>query len=189
MEKFEVTHEEKLLILKRRELFSKRQKRGVVHAKDRNVSEQKPQKQVPKNSAHRGRITDPKHEMHWFEKEIFAKISNLEHAAEHKKISTILNMPIQHSSRDRVYHSLCHLDVLWTEERLPLHYKRKYEEFKKKYGIGETNLYPDIVKDYPKENCPEVKNKRPWNPELYKDIESKEKFDPKKSYIYKPKAA
>lgn len=186
---FQVTQEEKDLLLKRRELFEKRKKNGIV------VVEKRKQKQPVTNPAvaaasgskcapHHGRVTDPSHEMHWFETLVFANITNMEHQKEHRNILELLKMPVQASNRDRVYHQLCHLDVLWSTYRLPLHLKRRYEEYKKKYNIDDTNMHPDLKEsnvEYPK-----PQNKRPWDEKLYEKIESIEKFDPHREYRYEP---
>ena len=180
----QLSQEEIDLILKRRELTVKRQARGPVSAVNRVVEEVKP---VPKKADGdvNGRITDPGHPMHWFESQVFSRIGNLDHEKEHDKIWTLLKMPIQSSSRSRIFHSLCHLDVLWTEGRLPLHYKRKYEQYKKDNGIGEDNLFPESKVEGETYAVPQ--NKRPWNPEQYAHIESNEIFNPKRTYKYEAK--
>lgn len=122
---------------------------------------------------HKGRLT-PGHPMYWFEENVFRKISNMRHQAEHKKIKDLLGMPVQTNSRDRVYHALCHLDVLWTEGNLPVNYKAKYEEYKKEQGIGDDNIHPAHKK--PGVVYPTPKNKKPWNPEEYKGYDENEVF-------------
>ena len=178
----QLSQEEIDLILKRRELTTKRQARGPVSASNRVVEEVKP---AQKPQITLGRITDPSHPLHFFEKEIFAKIGNLDHEKEHHKIWDVLGMPIQASSRSREYHAICHLDVLWQEERLPLHYKRKYEEYKKQNEIDDTNLHPSLKVSGETYAAP--RNKRPWNPEQYTHIESNEIFNPKRTYKYEAK--
>lgn len=126
---------------------------------------------------HKGRLT-PGHPMYWFEENVFRKITNMEHQAEHKKIKDILGMPVQTNSRDRVYHALCHLDVLWTEGRLPIGYKHRYEEYKKEQGIGDDNIHPAHKKKGVVYPVP--KNKRPWNPEDYQDYDETQEFTGKK---------
>lgn len=185
MENFIITEDEKALILKRRELFKKRQENGIVAVQKQSAQTNNPAVAAATGSkctAHQGRVTDPNHEMHWFEQEIFAKIGNMDHQKEHRKILDLLKMPVQASNKDRIFHQLCHLDVLWTEKRLPLHYKRRYEAYKKKYNIDDTNLHPDLKEPGIEYKRPQ--NKRPWNPELYKNIESNEKFDPHRIYEY-----
>lgn len=177
---FEITEDEKLLLLKRRELFEKRQKRGALKVQHQNnqplTGHCKPE------VVHQGRMTDPDHPMHWFEKEIFSQISNMEHQAEHAKIGELLKMPVQTSSRDRVYHALCHLDVLWAEGRLPIRYKHRYEEYKKKHKIDTDNIHPSHKTEGTK--YPEPQNKRDWNPEDYQEYSKTEKFVPTKIYEY-----
>lgn len=115
---------------------------------------------------HKGRLT-PGHPMFWFEDNVFKNITNDRHGEEHAKIKRLLEIPVQTNSRDRVYHALSHLDVLWTEGNLPVSYKAKYEEFKTKEGIGDDNVHPAHKKKgvvYPV-----AKNKRPWSLEEYKD--------------------
>ena len=177
----QLSQEEIDLILKRRELTVKRQARGPVSAVNRVVEEVKP---APKKAVGdvNGRITDPSHPLHFFESQIFSKLGNVEHEKEHHKIWEVLKMPIQASNRSRVYHATCHLDLLWQEHRLPLHYKRRYEEYKKQNGIDDTNLFLDSK--VPGETYPTPFNKRPWEPEKYAHIKSNEVFNPKKLYTY-----
>ena len=173
-------------------------KRAAEDAKERGivkVNAGAPQRasQAPQNApqtghcdpckVHRGRLTNPDHPLHWFEKEIFAKIGNMNHQGEHAKIVNILKMPVQASSRDRCYHALCHLDVLWTEKKLPLKYKRKYEAYKEETKIGDDNVHPDHKTDDAK--FPEAQNKREWNPEDYEGVESNETFKVGTVYEYK----
>lgn len=126
---------------------------------------------------HKGRLT-PGHPMYWFEENVFRKITNMEHQAEHKKIGSLLSMPVQTNSRDRVYHALCHLDVLWTEGRLPIAYKKRYEDYKKEQGIGHDNIHPSHKKEG--RVYPLPKNKKEWDEDKYKDFDENEVFTGKK---------
>lgn len=177
MEKLELTEEEIKLIKTRRLLRSQRvvssQEEGEkALRKDSEASEKKLEQNRPPGwdnhcdpcRVHKGRLTD-KHPMYWFEDSVFKKIPNQRHKAEHKKITEILGMPVQTNSRDRVYHALCHLDVLWTEGNLPISFKKKYEDYKKEQGIGDDNIHPAHKKEGVVYPVP--KNKKPWNEEDY----------------------
>lgn len=122
---------------------------------------------------HKGRLT-PGHPMYWFEENVFRNISNKRHQEEHSKIKDLLKMPVQTNSRDRVYHALCHLDVLWTEGNLPVSYKAAYEKYKQQQGIGDDNIHPSHKK--PGVVYPAPKNKRPWDAEEYVDYDKDEVF-------------
>lgn len=122
---------------------------------------------------HKGRLTEG-HPFHFFETDIFKRISNMEHQAEHKKISTVLGLPVQNANRDRVYHLLSHMDVLWYENRLPLKYKKLQEDLKKEHGVGPDNIpsgqkKKGVIYKLPKVKLPE------WNEDLY-DIDMSEEF-------------
>ena len=122
---------------------------------------------------HKGRLT-PGHPMYWFEENVFRNISNKLHQEQHKKIKEILGMPVQANSRDRMYHTLCHMDVLWTEGKLPVSYKKKYEDFKKKENIGDDNIHPAHKK--PGVEYPVATGKRPWTEEDMKNYDENEVF-------------
>ena len=187
-----LTDEERILILNRRKLQKERALRRNSAPKNQAKAAPVQQKQEPKqpngwdahkepDRIHRGRLTED-HPLGWFEPEIFRKIGNMEHKAEHKKIPELLKMPIQTKSRDRVYHALCHLDVLWTEAHLPLKYKHKYEEYKKEHSIGDDNIHPSHKKEG--EKYPVAQNKRPWSAEDHSEFNDKEKFIVGKVYKY-----
>lgn len=192
MEDLVLTAEERELILKRRSLLAKRQN-GQIQKKEqpqkRNTDDVILGKNRPKGwddhcdpeKVHKGRLTAD-HPMGWFEPEIFKHISNKEHQAEHRKIREVLGMPVQNKYKDRIYHALCHLDVLWTEGRLPVRYKHKYEEYKKQNNIGDDNVHPAHKEEGVNYKLP--KDKRPWNPEDYQDFDPQEKFDPNHVYDY-----
>ena len=182
MEDFKITQEEKALILKRRELFEKRKQGGIVAVQKQTTNPATAAANGSKCAPHQGRVTDPSHEMHWFEQEIFSQIGNMNHQKEHRKILEVIKMPVQSATRDRIFHQLCHLDVLWKEGRLPVKYKHKYEEYKKKYNIDDTNLHPDLKEEG--REYPTPFEKRAWNPEDYQDYDKNEKFIPTKVYDY-----
>ena len=171
-----LSSEETALILTRRELIEKRKASDVGQptnpAQKASSEAPRPKKQPSQNRPagwdnhcdpcriHKGRLTEG-HPMHWFEEKVFRKIPNMGHQVEHKKISELLGMPVQTNSRDRVYHALCHLDVLWAEDKLPVAYKKRYEDYKVEHKIGADNIHPDHKMDgvqYPIPN-----NIRPWN--------------------------
>jgi hypothetical protein len=191
-EELKLTEEEIRLILNRRKLLERRVERRSAPQNPVNaVSAPQPPKEqkedviLGKNRPpgwdshteperiHKGRLTEG-HPMHWFETNVFKKISNMRHQAEHKKIMKLLGMPVQTQSKDRVYHALCHLDVLWTEGNLPVSYKHRYEAFKAEQGIGDDNIHPAHKKPGVVYKTP--KNKRPWNPDDYKDYDKDEVF-------------
>jgi len=186
MKELVLTEEEKKLILKRRELQEARKNRPLQASQQQPPAQkqQQPQQQpqarpdlykphTDLSRPHRGRL-QPDHPVYWFEKEIFQQIGNVQHKKEHEKIAKLLKMPVQNKFRDRVYHALCHLDVLWAEGRLPVRYKHAYEKLKEDNGIGEDNIHPGHkIKG---EDYPVPQNKRPWNPEEFKDYDDEELF-------------
>lgn len=183
----QLTDSEKKLILRRRELMKARQARqaqpnqGLNRPAEGNsppAPQQQPRPDMFKphtdlSRPHRGRL-QPDHPVYWFEKEIFQQIGNVQHKKEHEKIAKLLKMPVQNKFRDRVYHALCHLDVLWTEGRLPVRYKVAYEKLKKDNNIGDDNIHPGHKLEG--ETYPVAQNKRPWDPEKYKDYDDNEPF-------------
>lgn len=190
MEEFILTNEEKQLILTRRELFKDRQERRKLAPK--SSTDQPQQQNTPKQAngwdahaepdrVHKGRLTG-NHPLGWFEDEIFKKIANMDHQKEHKKIGDILNMPVQNHLRDRIYHALCHLDVLWYEGRLPLKYKHRYERYKKEHNIGKDNTHPAHKKEGVTYKVPKVS--RPFSFEEFDKFDEDEKFNPHKIYDY-----
>lgn len=178
-EDLKLTDEEKNLILNRRRLLANRM--TIRNESPKNPAKQAQQTNQPNgwdshnepDRVHKGRLTE-NHPLYWFEKNVFQKISNMTHQEQHKKIRTLLGMPIQTPSKDRVYHALCHLDALWTQDRLPVAYKNRYEEYKKEHDIGDDNIHPSHKKAGVVYRTP--KNKRPWDPEKYKDYNENEKF-------------
>lgn len=185
MEEFTLTEEEKQLIINRRNLLKSRKERVITPVKKGQNQPQPPQQAAqarpdlyqPHNDLsrpHRGRL-QPGHPVYWFEKEIFQQIGNVQHKKEHEKIAKLLKMPIQNKYRDRVYHALCHLDLLWAEGRLPVRYKVGYEKLKEENNIGDDNIHPSHKE--PGVTYPIAQNKRPWNPEEFQDYDDKEMFE------------
>jgi len=197
MEDLKLTDEERQLIITRRELFEKRQKR-------QNTASQTPsnQKADPKGKQdvilgqnrpkgwdshchpcqiHAGRMTEV-HPLFWFESEIFRKISNMQHKEQHKKIAKILNIPVQNIFRDRQYHALAHLEALWQQQLLPVKYKRKYEAYMEEHGIGQDFVHPEHKKQKPDYKHPMPVIKRTWDAEKYEDVD--EEFVVGKKYRY-----
>jgi hypothetical protein len=183
MEQFEITEEERQLILNRRKFSAVRM--GPPESKPAQPAEKPVDPILGQNrppgwdshadlgKCHKGRLTQD-HPFFFFETDIFKKISNMEHKEEHKKMTSILGMPVQSPTKDRVYHLLSHMDILWYEKRLPLHYKKRQEELKAQYGIGADNVPESqkkqgIVYRSPKIDLPE------FNAELY-DIDENEEF-------------
>lgn len=192
MEQLLVTEQEKVFILRRRELSDKRKKLQNVAPKHpvRQVQEA-PKKQVPQGwdshcnpcKVHKGRITET-HPLFWFEDEIFKNIDNLQHKEQHKKITEILKIPVQNVFHDRQYHALTHLDALWEQEMLPLKYKVRYEEYKTLHGIGSDNVHPAHKEAKPDYKYPVPVIKRPWDVEKYGTPDKSEQFIAGKKYIY-----
>lgn len=190
-ETFQITEDEKQLILNRRRLSEIRLASPAPGTQSSQKPSEIPSKQ-PKdvilgsnrppgwdshadlNKCHKGRLTED-HPFYFFEKDIFSKIVNMEHQKEHKKITEILGMPVQANNRDRVYHLLCHMDVLWYEKRLPLRFKKRQEELKKEHNIGSSNISEGqkkkgVVYPLPKVKLPE------WDVSKYPNIDMKENF-------------
>lgn len=190
MIQFEITEEEKLFIVKRRELAAKRKKlRHAVSAPKKEVKKETPKQangwdaHTNPCQIHRGRMT-PEHPLHWFEEEIFAKITNLQHKEQHKLIRSLLKMPVQNVFRDRQYHSLVHIESLWQQQLLPLSYKIRAEEYKAKFGIGQDFVHPKHKELKPDYVHPSPVLKRPWDAEKYGEADMSEKFIVGKKYIY-----
>lgn len=185
-EEFYITEEEKLFILKRRELSANRKKLQTKAPK--TVKKASPKQANGWDAhcnpcqVHHGRMTE-KHPLFWFEEKIFKKISNMQHKDQHKKISKLLGIPVQNVFRDRQYHSLTHLDALWEQQLLPLTYKARYEEYKALHGIGDDNVHPKHKEEKPDYNYPVPNKKRPWDAEKY-HCSVNEDFVAGKKYIY-----
>lgn len=170
MENFEVSADEKQLILNRRKLFAERQKSCPMSngkpcgTKDAILGENRPKgwdNHNDLNQVHKGRVTE-NNPLYWFEDEIFRKIGNKNHQQEHKKIHSILGLPIQSHTRDRAYHILSHMTVLWVQKRLPLKYKVREQEIRDQYGVGVDNVpagqkKEGVVYPQPKIEIPQFK--------------------------------
>lgn len=195
MEQLLVTDQEKLFILKRRELAEKRKQTAQLpphqpkqeeKPKDVILGENRPKgwdSHCDPAKVHKGRITQT-HPLYWFEDEIFKRITNLQHKEQHSKISKILCIPVQNVFRDRVYHALSHLDALWEQGMLPVKYKVRYEDFKEQHGIGDDNVHPAHKELKPDFKHPVANKKRPWDKEKYPVPEKDEVFLPGKKYYY-----
>jgi hypothetical protein len=130
------------------------------------------------------------HPFYWFERDVFSRLGNVLHGMEHAKIR-LAGMKVQADNRDRVYHALTHLDVLWTwypkmredkefmsktnlNDELMDKIKIQYEKFKKKWDIGDDNMNPLYKIEGEEDNediYPKFKNKRPLTEEINKIIE------------------
>ncbi len=122
------------------------------------------------------------HPLFWFEADIFKKITNKQHAEQHRLVTKLLKLPIQTKSRDRQYHGLAHMEALWQQEMLPLKYKIKYEAFIKEHNISADFIHPGQKVEgekYPLGNI-----KRPWDKDKYGPADEKEEFKAGKKYIY-----
>ena len=194
----ELTKQEEQLIVTRRKLFAERQKRRE-EAPKHAVQQVPQQNQGPKQAngwdahsdvskPHQGRMTDT-HPLFWFEREIFRKITNMQHKEQHDKIAKLLKVPVQNVLKDRVYHGLCHMDALWEQKLLPLKYKHKYEKFKKENGIDETNVHPEQKKLKPDYKFPVPIKNRPFSFEMYPEFDDSEQFVAGKIYEYEAKEA
>ena len=198
MEELKLTLEETNLIITRRKLFKQRQE--MRNAAPKNPARQQPQQnQAPKQAngwdahgdvskPHQGRMTEA-HPLYWFEKDIFHKITNDQHQAQHAKIAQLLKVPIQNALKDRVYHGLCHMDALWEQKMLPMKFKHKYERFKKENGIGDNNVHPKQMELKPNYKFPIPQKNRPFSFEMYPEFDDKETFQAGKLYEYTPKEA
>ena len=194
MKELLITDEEKNFILKRRELAAKRKKLRNAAPKHPVQAAQQPQQQGNRpqgwdshcdpSKIHKGRITE-KHPLYWFEAEIFKKIGNIAHKEQHKKIRSLLGMPVQNLFRDRVYHALTHLDALWEQDMLPLKYKIRYEKFKQQHNIGDDNIHPEHKKEKPEYNFPIPNKTRPFSFDDYPTCDEKEEFTVGRKYRYK----
>ena len=186
-----LSEDEKQLIKNRRLLSEIRLASPAPAAKNPEKAPQKPT-EAPKDAilgtnrppgwdshtdvgkTHKGRLTT-EHPFAFFEEEIFKKIKNMAHQKEHKKITEVLGMPVQANNRDRVYHLLCHMDVLWYEKRLPLKYKKLQEGLKQKHNIGPDNISlgqkkKGVVYPFPKVELPK------WDVSKYTNIDETELF-------------
>lgn len=180
MSEFTITEEEKQLILehRRRKEGQKRCTKPVHNSIN------------PNEGPNVGRLP-PGHPLNWFEKDIFTKIGNVKHRSEHAKIRKC-GMKIQSDNRDRVYHVLTHMDVLWTnptwdaEKKMspsesgphPLmteEVKILYEKFKKKYNIGDDNINPlhkAVGEEEDRVKYPIFKNKRPFSQRVQEEVDA-----------------
>lgn len=191
MEQFILTDDEKDFIVKRRELADKRKKLQANAAQKTPVAQPKPKSNRPPgwddhcdvHKTHKGRMTE-EHPLYWFEKEIFSKITNLQHKAQHKKITEILHVPVQNVFRDRCYHAIQHLQVLWEQCMLPLKYKARIEDFKAKHNIGMDGVHPEHKKQKPDYKYPVPVTSRPWDNESYGEADDNEEFIVGKQYVY-----
>lgn len=187
MKNFLITDEEKQLILKRRELAAKRGKLRNAKPKNQVKTQEKSNSwdtHCDPSKVHKGRITE-QHPLYWFEDEIFKKIGNLQHKEQHKKISKLLNMPVHNVFRDRVYHALTHLDALWEQNMLPLKYKIRYEKYKEKHRIGDSNVHPEHKKLKPDYKYPIPIKNRSFSFQDYPTCDETEVFQVGKKYTYK----
>ena len=191
-----VTQEEEQFILRRRELAAKRKKLQNAAPKNPVQPAHKPKDAVTGTNRpagwdshcdpckiHKGRITDT-HPLYWFEEEIFKKIGNIQHKDQHKKITTLLKMPVQNVYRDRQYHALIHLDALWEQELLPLKYKIRYEQYKKDHGIGDDNVHPAHKTEKPDYKHPIPVKTRAFDLDNCPACNENEQFIAGKKYIY-----
>lgn len=173
-EQFIITQEEKEFILKRRELLlRKNQLQGKEPPKDVILGANRPtdwDAHSELSKPHKGRLVAG-HPLFKFEEEIFKKIGNIEHKAQHKLITELFGVPVQNVYRDRSYHVITHMDALWEQCMLPLKYKIWYEELKAKNGIDDTNVHPEQKKLKPDYNFPVVNKKRPWDITKYDCID------------------
>lgn len=196
MEELVLTEEERRLIITRRRLAIERKKRANQAPKNEaKVPEKKKDAVLGENrpkdwdshcspcTPHQGRMTEA-HPLYWFEKEVFRKISNMQHKEQHKKIAKLLKLPVQNVFRDRQYHALAHMEALWQQQMLPLKYKIRYEKYKEEHGIGPDLVHPEHKKLKPDYNYPVAKLERPWDAEKYGPADEKEEFEAGKKYIY-----
>ena len=194
MENFLITDEEKTFILTRRELAAKRKKlrqSPPQHSVQQHAQQPQQQGNRPPGwdshcdptKVHKGRITET-HPLYWFETEIFSKISNEAHKAQHKLLRSLLGMPVQNVYRDRQYHALVHLEALWQQQLLPLKYKIKIEEYKDMHGIGSDFVHPEHKKKNPDYVHPLPKISRPWDADKYGNCDEGETFVAGRKYVY-----
>lgn len=191
MDELVLTEEERKLIITRRRLSIERIKRAGQAPKNPAKVVEKSPKQANGWDAHespckvhQGRLTES-HPLFWFEQEVFRKIGNMQHKEQHDKIAKLLKVPVQNVFRDRVYHSLCHLDCLWEQKMLPMKYKHRYEKYKLENGIGDDNVHSEHKKAKPDYDYPVPVKNREFSFDLYPEFDEKEEFKAGKLYEYK----
>jgi len=186
LEELKLTEEETALVLNRRKLSGIRLANPTPSPSSSPKTPENGSQAVPRgnrppgwdshtdlNRTHKGRLTED-HPFFFFEEEIFKKLGNNKHQEEHRKIRKVLELPVQANNRDRTYHVLTHMDVLWYEKRLPLRFKKAAEDLKKEHNIGPDNISEGQKKEgviYP---TPKVKLLE-WDEDLYK-IDMSEEF-------------